>query len=118
MALLEMKNIVKGFDGVGVLRDISISVEEGEILSVIGRSGSGKTTLLRCATMADATWTAIGLAAGTYLNWLITSKRLRRYSITVDAITIPDFFSNRFHEHEGSQEFQADFIFGRILERK
>ena len=48
--------------------------------------------------LASASWTAIGLAAGTYVNWLITSKRLRRYSIAVDAITIPDFFSNRFHE--------------------
>jgi hypothetical protein len=48
--------------------------------------------------LADAGWTAIGLAVGTYLNWLIVSKRLRRYSIQVDAITIPDFFSNRFHE--------------------
>ena len=48
--------------------------------------------------LASAGWTAIGLAVGTYLNWLIVSKRLRRYSIAVDAITIPDFFSGRFHE--------------------
>lgn len=48
--------------------------------------------------LADAGWTAIGLAIGTYLNWLIVSKRLRRYSKAVDAITIPDFFSRRFHE--------------------
>lgn len=48
--------------------------------------------------LADAGWTCIGLALGTYLNWLIVSKRLRRYSIAVNAITIPDFFSNRFHE--------------------
>lgn len=48
--------------------------------------------------LADAAWTAIGLAVGTYLNWLIVSKRLRRYSVRTDAITLPDFFSNRFHE--------------------
>lgn len=48
--------------------------------------------------LADAGWTAIGLAIGTYLNWLIVSRRLRRYSAATDAITIPDFFSNRFHE--------------------
>ena len=48
---------------------------------------------------ADAAWTAIGLAVGTYLNWLLVSKRLRRYSAVADnAITIPDFFSNRFHD--------------------
>ncbi len=49
--------------------------------------------------LADAAWTAIGLAVGTYFNWLITSKRLRRYSIRANnAITLPDFFSNRFRE--------------------
>ncbi|MFR6024847.1 MAG: sodium/proline symporter PutP [Oscillospiraceae bacterium] len=48
--------------------------------------------------VADAAWTAIGLAVGTYINWLITSKRLRRYSERVKAITLPEFFSNRFHE--------------------
>lgn len=48
--------------------------------------------------LADAMWTAIGLAVGTYLNWLIVSKRLRRYSVRTNAITLPDFFSNRFRE--------------------
>ena len=49
--------------------------------------------------LADAFWTALGLAAGTYLNWLIVSKRLRRYSIKANnSITLPDFFSNRFRE--------------------
>ncbi len=49
--------------------------------------------------LADAMWTAIGLAVGTYLNWLIVSKRLRRYSIRANnSITLPEFFSNRFRE--------------------
>jgi len=48
---------------------------------------------------ANAGWTAIGLAVGTYLNWKIVSRRLRSYTIIADnAITIPDFFSNRFHD--------------------
>ncbi len=51
--------------------------------------------------IADATWTAIGLAVGTYINWLIVSKRLRRYSIKAgNSITLPDFFSNRYHENK------------------
>ena len=49
--------------------------------------------------LADAAWTAIGLAVGTYINWLIVSKRLRRYSVRAgNAITLPEFFSNRFRE--------------------
>lgn len=49
--------------------------------------------------LADAAWTAIGLAIGTYLNWLIVSKRLRRYSVRANnSITLPEFFSNRFRE--------------------
>ncbi len=53
MYLLEMNHVQKAFDGQGVLRDISLSVEEGEIVSIIGPSGSGKSTLLRCATMLE-----------------------------------------------------------------
>jgi len=51
--------------------------------------------------LADAFWTAFGLAVGTYLNWLIVSKRLRRYSVQANnAITLPEFFSNRFRENK------------------
>ena len=48
--------------------------------------------------VAEASWTAIGLAAGTYLNWLFVAKRLRQYSAKLDAITVPDFLSRRFHD--------------------
>ncbi len=48
--------------------------------------------------LAEVGWTAIGIALGTYLNWLIVAKRLRNYSSRINAITIPDFFSKRFHE--------------------
>lgn len=53
MNLLEMTHIQKSFDGVPVLKDISLSVKQGEVLSIIGPSGSGKSTLLRCAAMLE-----------------------------------------------------------------
>ena len=46
--------------------------------------------------LAEASWTAIGLAVGTYLNWLIVARRIRRYSHQIDAITVPQFFSKRW----------------------
>ena len=49
--------------------------------------------------IAEASWTAIGLIIGTYLNWLFVAKRLRRYSVKVDAITIPDFLARRFRDN-------------------
>ena len=51
--ILEMNNIRKHFDGLGVLEDISFGVEKGEVVSIIGPSGSGKSTLLRCATFLE-----------------------------------------------------------------
>ena len=53
MNLLEMNHIKKSFDGLEVLKDISLTVNEGQVLSIIGPSGSGKSTLLRCATMLE-----------------------------------------------------------------
>ena len=47
--------------------------------------------------LAEPVWTAIGLAVGTYINWLVVAKRLRRYSLAANnSITLPQFFSNRF----------------------
>ena len=48
--------------------------------------------------ICDASWTAIGLAIGTYLNWLIVAKRIRRYSAKTNSITLPDFFANRYRD--------------------
>lgn len=51
--------------------------------------------------LADAGWTAVGLALGTYLNWKIVALRMRTYTeIAGDSITVPDFFSNRFHDRK------------------
>ena len=60
--------------------------------------------------ICDPGWTAIGLAVGTYFNWLLVAKRLRIYSTKVDAITIPDFFSKRFHDNSGLIEGIAALI--------
>ena len=53
MKLLEINHLKKYFGELEVLKDISMSVEEGEVVSIIGPSGSGKSTLLRCATMLE-----------------------------------------------------------------
>lgn len=53
MKLLEINNLRKEFDGLEVIKDISLSVEQGKVLAIIGPSGSGKSTLLRCATMLE-----------------------------------------------------------------
>lgn len=60
--------------------------------------------------IAEAFWTALGLAVGTYINWLVVAKRIRVYSEKVKASTIPDFFSNRFHDKSGMLTLAAAII--------
>ena len=50
--------------------------------------------------IADASWTAIGLAVGTYVNWLIVAKRIRLYSQATGSFTLPDFFSRRYGDEK------------------
>ena len=53
-------------------------------------------------SIAEAVWTALGLALGTYINWLIVAKRLRKYSEAAgNSLTVPQFFSNRFADKSG-----------------
>ena len=53
MAVLEVKNVKKSFGGTRVLKDVSFSLEQGQVLAIIGSSGSGKTTLLRCLNFLE-----------------------------------------------------------------
>ena len=48
--------------------------------------------------LADVGWTIVGLSAGTYLSWLLVARRIRRYSQILGSITLPKFFSDRYHD--------------------
>ena len=52
--------------------------------------------------VADASWTIIGLAIGTYLNWLFVAKRLRRYTEKLEAITVPEYFAARYSDKKNT----------------
>lgn len=60
--------------------------------------------------VAEAGWTAIGLAVGTYLNFLFVARLLRRYSERLGAFTIPDFFSRRYDDRENTLSLVAALI--------
>ena len=75
----------------------AMSAEASDMSSWLLMGLPGVAYLTGCA---EAGWTAIGLAIGTYLNWLFVAKRLREYSYTCKAITIPDFFSKRYRDNK------------------
>ncbi len=60
--------------------------------------------------VADAAWTAIGLGIGTWLNWYFVSRRLRRYSQNIGAITVPEFFSKRYHDRSNTLNALAALV--------
>ena len=94
MAFLEVKNIKKSFGKTEVIRDISFSLEKGEVLAIIGSSGSGKTTLLRC------------------LNFLETANG---GEIIVDGETI--FDAERAKKYTDAEKRKARLRFGLIFQQ-
>lgn len=58
----------------------------------------GMPGLAYLSGIAEPGWTAIGLGVGTWLNWLIVARKLRRYSANINAITVPEFYSKRYHD--------------------
>ena len=93
MAILEVKHIQKSFGGTDVLKDISFSLEKGQVLSIIGSSGSGKTTLLRC------------------LNFLETAQS---GSIFVGG---KELFNGEAHRHAGEAEIRRNRLhFGLVFQ--
>lgn len=73
----------------------AMSAEASDMSSYLLMGLPGLAYLSGCAEVG---WTIIGLASGTYISWLIVAKRLRRYSKITDSLTIPQFFSHRFHD--------------------
>lgn len=60
--------------------------------------------------VCDAFWTAVGLIIGTWVNWLVVSKRIRSYSHKIGAITIPDFFSKRYKDEKNILNFVSALV--------
>ena len=60
--------------------------------------------------LAEASWTAIGLGIGTWVNWFIVAKRIRTYSQKLDAVTIPEFFSKRFGDKKNILSLIAGLV--------
>ena len=93
MAILEVKHIQKSFGGTDVLKDISFSLEKGQVLSIIGSSGSGKTTLLRC------------------LNFLETAE-----SGTI-CVNGKELFNGEAHRHISDEEIRKNRLhFGLVFQ--
>lgn len=74
MKILEVKNLMKNFENLEVIRDISFDVEEGRVVAIIGPSGSGKSTLLRCATMLETIDSGDLIYMGEYAAKTVNSK--------------------------------------------
>ena len=96
MAILEVEHLSKSFDRTEVLKDITFSLEKGQVLSIIGSSGSGKTTLLRC------------------LNFL---ERPDGGSISVNGETLFDIHDPITHRREkfGKNGFISGWYFNRLI---
>ena len=79
MAILEVKNLQKRFGETQVLKGVSFSLEQGQVLAIIGSSGSGKTTLLRCLNFLEMADSGDIMVSGkSLLNGALTDRAIRQ----------------------------------------
>ena len=88
MVLLEMNHVKKSFDGNGVLKDISLKVNEGEVVSIIGPSGSGKSTLARLAARFWDVKSGTVSIGGEDLRKIAPEQLLKNYSIVFQDVVL------------------------------
>ena len=88
MHILDIQNVRKSFGDNEVLKDISLTVDKGEVVSVIGPSGSGKSTFLRCATLLET------MDSGTlkYMDETVASMKNGRIVYTKDLKKVRSYF--------------------------
>ena len=105
MALLEVNNLVKNFGPTQVLRDVSFSLEAGQVLALIGSSGSGKTTLLRCLTgLEEADSGSITLVGGGSFGLVFQNFNLFPQYTALENITLAPSLRKRKSKEELRQE--------------
>src|SRR3954470_24329909 len=83
MSLVEISNVTKRFGAVTVLENISLAIEAGEIIAIIGRSGSGKSTLLRCINGLEPIQAGRIVVDGTVVNEPGTDLRALRQRVGI-----------------------------------
>ncbi len=94
MPVLQVKNLKKSFGKTEVLKDISFSLEKGEVLSIIGSSGSGKTTLLRCLNFLEFAQEGVIVVNGEEIYNGSLNKKMREADIRTKRLHFGLVFQN------------------------
>jgi len=93
MVILEVRNIAKRFGSTQVLKNINFTLEEGEVLAIIGSSGSGKTTLLRCLNFLLQVIKRITAPMSNEIITLVKDTALARVIMVVEIIKVAETFA-------------------------
>ena len=116
MSMLELSHVKKSFKENPVIRDISISVEQGDVVAVLGPSGSGKTTLLRCAGyLSQADGGTVTLDGETFDLHRISKRDVVRYRRKIGFV-FQSF--NLFGNKTALQNVTAGLTIARKMDKK
>ena len=116
MAMLEIKNIHKAFDGMDVLKGVNLSVEKGDVVAILGKSGSGKTTLLRCINFLETADDGELVFDGETVPLHNASKRDIARIRKKTAFVFQNY--NLFNNKTALENVTEGLIYGRGVEKK